>query len=69
MDAKIGKLLLLGATMGCLSPALTIAACLANRSPFSAPLDKQDAALHLKLAMVASGVPPRAFQFSFLRIV
>ena len=28
VDARVGKLLLLGASLGCLAPALTIAACL-----------------------------------------
>jgi HrpA-like RNA helicase len=55
VDAKVGKLLLLAATLGCLAPALTIAACLSYRTPFSAPFDQQDAAMHVKQALAAPG--------------
>ncbi|BDA49474.1 Putative ATP-dependent RNA helicase DHX57 at C-terminar half [Coccomyxa sp. Obi] len=55
VDAKVGKLLLLGASLGCLSPALTIAACLSYKSPFSAPFEQQDAAMRAKQAFASSG--------------
>lgn len=54
VDAKVGKLLLLGASLGCLSPALTIAACLSYKSPFSAPFEQQDAAMRAKQAFAAA---------------
>jgi HrpA-like RNA helicase len=34
MDARLGKLLVTATFMGCLSSALTIAACLSHSSPF-----------------------------------
>ncbi|CAK0787622.1 hypothetical protein CVIRNUC_010844 [Coccomyxa viridis] len=55
VDAKVGKLLVLGASLGCLSPALTIAACLSYKSPFSAPFEQQDAALRAKQGFAAAG--------------
>ena len=36
VDARVGKLLLMGALLGALSPALTIAACLSHKPPFLA---------------------------------
>ena len=36
VDVRLGKLLLLASCLGCLSPALSIAACLAHKSPFAA---------------------------------
>lgn len=44
VDARIGKLLIYGALFGCLDSALTIAATLAERSPFFSPRDKRDEA-------------------------
>ena len=55
MDAKIGKLLLLAASLGCLAPCLTIAACLSHRSPFAGGFDQQDAAQRAKAALAAPG--------------
>ena len=55
VDAKVGKLLLLGASLGCLAPALTIGACLSYKTPFSAPFDQQDAALRAKQSFAAAG--------------
>ena len=52
MDARIGKLLLLSASLGCLAPALTIAACLSYKSPFSAGA-QQDAADRARAALAA----------------
>jgi ATP-dependent RNA helicase DHX29 len=34
VDGRVGKLLILGASLGCLAPVLTIAACLSHKSPF-----------------------------------
>jgi ATP-dependent RNA helicase DHX57 len=44
VDVRVGKMLLYGAVLGCLSPVLTIAAVLGGRSPFFAPLEKRDEA-------------------------
>ena len=54
----MGKLLLLGASLGCLAPALTIGACLSYKTPFAAPFDQQDAALRAKQGFAAAGAPP-----------
>ena len=35
VDVRVGKLLLLGASFGCLDPILTIAAALSYKSPFA----------------------------------
>eukprot|EP00897_Mesotaenium_endlicherianum_P008608 jgi/Mesen1/7776/ME000408S06887 len=45
--------MLYGAVLGCLAPALTIAACLSYKSPFSAPHDQKEAASRAKQALVA----------------
>ena len=55
VDAKVGKLLVLGASLGCLSPTLTIAACLSYKSPFAAPFEQQDAALRAKQGFASAG--------------
>ena len=61
MDAKVGKLLLLAACLGCLAPALTIAACLSHRSPFFSDLATQDAVARARAGLAASGrFPPCA---------
>ena len=54
VDARIGKLLLLSASLGCLAPALTIAACLSYKSPFSGGT-QQDAADRARAALAAPG--------------
>jgi ATP-dependent RNA helicase DHX57 len=41
-DLRCGKLLVYGATFGCLEPCLTVAAILTVRSPFVAPQAKRD---------------------------
>lgn len=38
LDVFLGKLILLGSIFGCLDAALTIAAVLSSKSPFSAPI-------------------------------
>ena len=55
MDAKVGKLLLLAACLGCLAPALTIAACLSHRSPFLSDPSHEDAVARCRAGMAASG--------------
>ena len=39
VDARLGKLILYGVCFGCPDEALTIAACLASRSPFLCPIE------------------------------
>ncbi|XP_063993433.1 putative ATP-dependent RNA helicase DHX57 [Diachasmimorpha longicaudata] len=41
VDVRIGKLILYGVIFCCLDSALTIAACLSHKSPFSSPFDKR----------------------------
>ncbi|KAK0098694.1 hypothetical protein PV326_005105 [Microctonus aethiopoides] len=41
VDVRIGKLILYGTIFCCLDSALTIAACLSHKSPFSTPFDKR----------------------------
>jgi HrpA-like RNA helicase len=55
VDVRVGKLLLLASGLGCLAPALTVAAALSYKSPFSAPWDQQDAAQRAKQALAAPG--------------
>ena len=57
VDAKIGKLLVLAAALGCLAPALSIAAAASHKSPFQPPFDQQDAANRARRAMCAAGKP------------
>ena len=42
VDVNIGKILIMGVLLQCLSPALSIAACLSHKSPFAAFQDKED---------------------------
>lgn len=42
MEPKLGKMLILGAILGCLDPILTVAAGLSVRDPFLTPQDKKD---------------------------
>lgn len=60
VDARVGKLLLLGASLECLAPVLTMAACLSYKSPFAAPPDQQDAGQRIKTALAAPGRLPTA---------
>ena len=57
VDAGVGKLLVLGAALGCLSTCLTVAACLSYRTPFASSQDQQDAAGRVRQAMAATGLP------------
>ena len=49
VDVRIGKVLLFGAIFRCLDSALTIAAALSFKSPFSSPFGKRDEAMKKKL--------------------
>ena len=55
VDARLGKLLVTAALLGCLAPALTIAACLSHKSPFAASLDQQDQARRAMLELAKDG--------------
>jgi ATP-dependent RNA helicase DHX36 len=44
VDPRVGKMLITAAALGCLSPALTIAAGMAYKDPFVLPIDKKAAA-------------------------
>lgn len=44
VDARVGKLLIFGSLFSCVDTALTVAATLAERSPFYAPFDKREEA-------------------------
>lgn len=55
VDARMGKLLVVAALLGCLAPALTVAACLSHKSPFSAPVGQQDQARRAMQGLAASG--------------
>lgn len=53
VDPRLGKLLLMGAMLGCLGPALTIAAAMSHRSPFASSFERQDDAARAKAALAA----------------
>lgn len=53
VDANVGKLLLLAASLGCLSPALTIAACLSFKPPFATGLAFADNFERARAALAA----------------
>jgi ATP-dependent RNA helicase DHX29 len=55
VDAHLGKLLLLGAILGCLAPALSCAACLAHRSPFATGTAGEGAADAARRSLAAPG--------------
>ena len=55
VDVRAGKIIVLGAVLGCLRPALTIAAYLSSKSPFIAPHDERDAADRVRVALAAPG--------------
>ncbi len=54
---RLGKLLVLGAVLGCVAPAATLAACLSHKSPFAAPTqpDKKQEADRARLALAEKG--------------
>ena len=51
VDCRIGKLLLLGTILGCLSSILTVAACLSYKTPFASSYEERDAADRCKAAL------------------
>ncbi|CAM6062960.1 unnamed protein product [Sphagnum tenellum] len=53
VDVHIAKMMIYGAVFGCISPVLTVAACLSHKSPFFAPEDQRDAAQRAKQALVS----------------
>ncbi|KAK9842413.1 hypothetical protein WJX84_005272 [Apatococcus fuscideae] len=55
VDARMGKLLVVAALLGCLAPALTVAACLSYKSPFSAPVGQQDQARRAMQGLATAG--------------
>ena len=54
VDARIGKMLLFGALLGCLDPILTIAGSMSGRPLFFSPKDNRDAADRAKRSLAAS---------------
>ncbi|KAI5099549.1 ATP-dependent RNA helicase DHX29 [Silurus meridionalis] len=44
VNAKIGKMLIFGAILGCLEPVATIAAAISEKSPFSTPMNRKEEA-------------------------
>jgi ATP-dependent RNA helicase DHX29 len=55
VDARIGKLLVLAASFGCLAPALSIAACLSYKAPWGGGVAQQEAATAARRALAAPG--------------
>lgn len=51
VDPLIGKMIVIGACVGCLDPVLTIAAAMSVRDPFLSPLERRDEASACKLAL------------------
>ena len=54
VDARIGKMLLFGALLGCLDPILTIAGAMSGRPLFFSPKDNRDAADRAKRSLSAN---------------
>ncbi|KAL4528705.1 hypothetical protein Ndes2437A_g03253 [Nannochloris sp. 'desiccata'] len=54
VDARVGKLLLFAASLGCLAPALTIAACLSHKPPFATGLAAADGSEKARAALAAA---------------
>uniref|UniRef100_UPI00359015E6 putative ATP-dependent RNA helicase DHX57 isoform X2 n=1 Tax=Myxine glutinosa TaxID=7769 RepID=UPI00359015E6 len=54
IDVRLGKLMLLGCIFHCLDPVLTIAACLASRSPFVSPWENREEAVEKKRTFAVS---------------
>ena len=57
VDVRVGKIIVIGAVLGCLKPSLTIAAYLSSKSPFVAPQDERDAADRVRVAFAAPKAP------------
>ena len=54
VDARVGKMLLFGALLGCLDPILTIAGSMSGRPLFYSPKDNRDAAEKAKQSLSSS---------------
>ncbi|KAG7322878.1 hypothetical protein KOW79_014224 [Hemibagrus wyckioides] len=54
VDAKIGKMLIFGAILGCLEPVATIAAAMSEKSPFSTPMNRKEEANLAKDALATA---------------
>ncbi len=54
VDARVGKLLLYAASLGCLAPALTIATCLSHKPPFATGLAAADGSEKARAALAAT---------------
>ena len=48
VDVHVGKMLIIGAALGCVGPALTLAASISSKSVFYSPFEQRDAALSAK---------------------
>lgn len=44
VEPRVGKMMIYGALLGCVEPALTIAASMSSKNPFISPFDSRDAA-------------------------
>ena len=66
VDPAVGKLLVFGAIFDCLEPILSIAASLADRSPFVMPLDRQKEADQRRIALAQ---PHRSDHWALLTAV
>ena len=51
VDVHVGKVLVIASLLGCLEPALTAAACLSYKSPFSSRMDLREASKGAKLGL------------------
>jgi HrpA-like RNA helicase len=57
VDARLGKMLIMGCLLHCPEPVLTVAAALGGKSPFSAPPNKQDEAKRAWRSLVGGSDP------------
>lgn len=55
VDPRVGKLMIYGSLLGCVDPALTIAASMSSRSPFVSPFDQRDAADEARKSFAVEG--------------
>jgi HrpA-like RNA helicase len=65
VDARLGKLLLLGCGFGAVDEALTIASALAARSPFLSPMDAREAADASKRGFARDAAPVASTRGSY----
>lgn len=55
VDPRVGKLIIYGSLLGCVDPALTIAAGMTVRSPFLSPFDQREAADEARCTFAVEG--------------